>query len=145
MGNPEFLSTNGFFRDIFHQAMEVSQRRVENGEISIVGVNVHTLDEKDDKLLRDVATAKIETWHCHTQKIERFKRERNNAEVRQGLDGVSVAASGSTNLIPPIIAALDATATIGEIVTVMRSALGMPPDLFDHPLPDGGTRQRHVA
>ena len=113
--------------------------------MSIVGVNVHTLDEKDDKLLRDVATPKIETWHRHTQKIERFKRERNSAKVREGLDGVAVATSGNVNLIPPIIAALDASATIGEIVTVMRSALGMPPDLFDHPLPDGSTRQRHVA
>lgn len=125
--------------------MEESQRSVEKGDMSIVGVNVHTLDEKDDKLLRDVATSKIETWHSHTEKIERFKRERNSAEVRQGLGGVAVATSGDANLIPPIVTALDASATIGEIVTVMRSALGMPPDLFDHPLPDGTRRQRHVA
>jgi methylmalonyl-CoA mutase, N-terminal domain len=83
--------------------------------------------------------------HRHTQKIERFKRERNSAELCEGLDRVAVAASGNANLIPPIIAALDASATIGEIATVMRSALGMPPDVFDHPLPDGATRQRHVA
>ena len=145
IGDPEALSTSGFFRDLFHQAMEKSQRSVENGDVSIVGVNVHTLDEKDDKLLRDVATSKIETWHSHTEKIERFRRERNSAEVRRGLGGVAVATSGHVNLIPSIIAALDASATIGEIVTVMRSALGMPPDLFDHPLPDGTMRQRHVA
>ncbi len=145
MGDPESLSTNGFFRDIFRQAMEDSQRSVEKGEISVVGVNVHTLDEKDDKLLRDVTTSKIETWHRHTQKIEGFKRERNNAAVREGLDGVAIAASSKANLILPIIAALDASATIGEIMTVMRSALGLPPDLFDHPLPHGGTGQRHVA
>jgi methylmalonyl-CoA mutase, N-terminal domain len=145
MGDPERLSTDGFFRSLFHQAMEDSQRSVEKGELSVVGVNVHTLHEKDDKLLRDVASAKIETWHRHTQKIERFKRERNSAELCEGLDRVAVAASGNANLIPPIIAALDASATIGEIATVMRSALGMPPDVFDHPLPDGATRQRHVA
>ena len=145
LGDPESLSADGFFRDIFHRAMEKSQRSVENGDMSIVGVNVHTLDEKDDKLLRDVTTSKIETWHRHTQKIERFKRERNSAEVCEGLDGVIVATRGDANLIPPIIAALDASATIGEIVTVMRSALGLPPDLFDHPLPDGTMRQRHVA
>ncbi len=125
--------------------MENSQRSVEKGKISVVGVNVHTLDEKDDKLLRDVTTSKIETWHRHTQKIESFKRERNNAAVREELDGVAIAASSKANLIPPIIAALDASATIGEITTVMRSTLGLPPDLFDHPLPDGVTRQRHVA
>ena len=145
MGDPEALVTNGFFRGLFHQAMENSQRSVENGDVSIVGVNVHTLSEKEDRLLREVTTSKIETWHRHAQKIERFKRERNGAMVREGLDRVAVATSGNVNLIPQIIAALDASATIGEIVTVMRAVLGNPPDLFDHPLPDGSARQRYVA
>lgn len=145
MGDPETLATNGFFRELFHQAMEESQRGIEKGTAPVVGVNVHTLDDKDDKLLRDVVTSKIETWHRHTQKIERFKRERNSSRACNALDAIAATASGSGNLIPPIIDALDASATIGEIVTVMRSALGMPPDVFDHPLPNRGAGERHVA
>jgi methylmalonyl-CoA mutase N-terminal domain/subunit len=144
-GDPEELSTGGFFRDIFHRAMEDSRHGVEHGDIAVVGVNVHKLAEQEDTLLRDVATAKIETWHRHTRTIEAFKRERDISRLRTGLDGVAVATAGSVNLIPAVIDALDASATIGEIVTTMRRALAMPPDMFDHPLPGLNVGARHVA
>jgi methylmalonyl-CoA mutase N-terminal domain/subunit len=145
MGDPEDLSANGFFREIFHQAMEDSQRGVEKGDVPLVGVNIHTLAEKDDRLLRDVAASKIETWYSHTKTIEGFKRERNILRLRDGLDGIATAVAGSENLIPAVIEALDSSATIGEIVTTMRSALGMPPDIFDHPLPGRESGGRYVA
>jgi methylmalonyl-CoA mutase, N-terminal domain len=144
-GDPEELSAGGFFRGIFHRAMEDSQHDVEHGDISVVGVNVHQLAEQDDTLLRDIATAKIETWHRHTRTIEAFKRERDISRLCTGLDGVAVAAAGSANLIAAVIDALDASATIGEIVTTMRRALAMPPDMFDHPLPGPNVGARHVA
>ena len=59
--------------------------------------------------------------------------------------GVAVATAGSVNLIPAVIDALDTSATIGEIVTAMRRALAMPPDMFDHPLPGLNVGARHVA
>ncbi len=145
MGDPEDLSAKGFFREIFHQAMENSQRCVERGDVPLVGVNIHTLAEKDDRLLRDVAASKIDTWHSHTKTIESFKCERNILRLRDGLDDVAAAVAGSENLIPAVIEALDSFATIGEIVTTMRSALGMPPDIFDHPLPGRESGDRYVA
>ena len=144
-GDLEALSAGGFFREIFHQAMEAAQHSVETGAISVVGVNVHRLPEKDDTLLRDVAMSKIGDWREHTRAIERFKRERDIAVLKQALNAVAAAATGSANVIPSVIAALDASATIGEIATTMRSALGMPPDIFDHPLPGPTTERRHVA
>jgi len=44
-----------------------------------------------------------------------------------------------------VIEALDGSATIGEIVTTMRRALGMPPDIFDHAMPDHPIGALHVA
>jgi len=148
--DPETLSAQGFFRDIFHQAMEAAQRAVEKGDVALIGVNVHALPEKDDRLLRDIATAKIETWHSHTSEIELFKRQRDAASLRAALDGVAAAVAGSENLVPRVIEALDASATIGEIVTTMRRALGMPSDIFDHAMPgeampDRPIGARHVA
>ena len=145
MGDPEALSARGFFREIFHQAMEDAQLGVEKGDVSLVGVNVHTMPEKDDTLLREVATAKIETWRGHTKKIEHFKRGRNTARLCDRLDAVAATVTASENLIPPVIEALDAAATIGEIVTTMRWALGMAPDIFDHPLPQREAGDQHVA
>ena len=145
MGDPEVLSARGFFRDIFHQAMEASQRAVEKGDVALIGVNVHTLADKDDTLLRDIATSKIDTWHAHTKEIEQFKRQRNLSQLRETFERMAAAVAGSENLIPSVIEALDASATIGEIVTTMRWALGMPPDIFDHAVPNRPIGDRHVA
>jgi len=142
--DPETLSDSGFFREIFHQAMESAQIGVETGAVPVVGVNMHQVAEKDDTLLRDVATAKIRDWRDHTEAIERFKRERNVETLRNGLDKVAAAVRTSENLIPAVVAALDASATVGEISTIMRAALGAGPDGFDHALP-GATEERHVA
>jgi methylmalonyl-CoA mutase, N-terminal domain len=144
-GDSEELSTSGFFREIFHQAMEHAQLSVETGALPVVGVNLHTLPEKDDTLLRDVATAKIKNWGDHTKAIERFKRERNPAILREGLDAVLAAVNRAENIIPAVISALDASATVGEIATTMRSALGMPPDIFDSRLPGRNAEDRNVA
>jgi methylmalonyl-CoA mutase N-terminal domain/subunit len=145
MGDPEQLCASGYFKNVFHQAMEDSQRVVEAGEASLVGVNIHAMSEEDDTLLRDVTTSKIETWHDHTRKIERFKRERDIPRTSDALDHIAATVTGSGNLIAAVIDALDADATIGEIVTTMRSALGMRADIFDHPLPVSHSDDRHVA
>src|SRR5271165_6719887 len=145
MGDPERLADSGYFRSIFHRAMEDSHLSVENREVSLVGVNVHAMAEKDDTLLRDVSSSKIETWRNHTEEIIRFKRHRDIARTCGGLDSVTRAVQGSDNLVPAVIEALDGSATIGEIVTCMRRALGMPNDIFDHPLPQTDLKKRHVA
>ena len=145
MGDPEGLANCGYFRSIFHRAMEDSHLSVENREVSLVGVNVHAMAEKDDTLLRDVSSSKIETWRNHTEEIIRFKRHRDIARTCGGLDSVTRAVQGSDNLVPAVIEALDGSATIGEIVTCMRRALGMPKDIFDHPLPQTDLKKRHVA
>lgn len=145
LGDPETLVDTGYFRKIFHHAMEDSHLSVEKGKTSLVGVNVHAMAQEDDTLLRDVASSKIETWHGHTEEIIRFKRERNIARCCAELDNVARAVKGSDNLVVAVIEALDGAATIGEIVTSMRRALGMPGDIFDHPLPQANAGDRHVA
>lgn len=144
-GDPEALSSSGFFEQIFHQAMEENQRSVEKAEIARVGVNVHTMADADDRLLRDIASAKIENWDKHTEEIRRFKRERNLLQTCRGLDRVAEATRGSSNLVEAVIEAFDAGATIGEIVTTMRESLGMPANAFDHPSPRRRDGDRDVA
>ena len=43
---------------------------------------------------------------------------------RSALDAVSAAASGTDNLVPPIVDAVEARATIGEISDTLRSVFG---------------------
>jgi hypothetical protein len=107
---------------------------------------VHRSAPEDDTLLRDVATSKIRSWADHTKAIELFKCGRDVAALREGLMEVAAAAKSSNNIVPTVISALDASATLGEIATTMRLALRLPPDIFDHPLPAGiGEDVRNVA
>lgn len=145
LGSPEKLSAGGYFRTMFHQAMEASQRGIEMGEASLVGVNVHRMSDQDDTLLRDIATSKIDTWRDHIRRIEEFKRNRDVLTSCKALNRIAMTVAGSGNLVEAVIDALDADTTIGEIVTTMRVTLGMKPDLFDHPLPHQLPDNDHAA
>jgi len=101
--------------------------------------------DEDDTLLREIAASKIKTWHSRATEIERFKRERNSSLTCEALSDVAAAVAGSRNVIVPVVAALDASATIGEIATTMRSAFGIHADIFNHPLPLYESGSRDVA
>ena len=55
---------------------------------------------------------------------EPFAPSRSVNEWRAALDTVSESARDGTNLVPPIIAAVEAKATLGEISDAMRSVFG---------------------
>jgi methylmalonyl-CoA mutase N-terminal domain/subunit len=43
---------------------------------------------------------------------------------RSAIDAVTAAARGSDNLVPPIVDAVEAQATVGEIADALRSVFG---------------------
>lgn len=135
VGDGEALADRGVFRGIFLEAMEEGQRRVDTGELTIVGLNALRIADEDDTLLKDVSTGKIEPWRCQSEKIARLRRQRDVALARAALDGIRRDVRSGANLVPSVITALEACATIGEITTSMRRALDLPADPFDHPLP----------
>ncbi len=56
---------------------------------------------------------------------------RDHALVSQRLDDLAVAARGSANLVPPMLDAVRAEATVGEICGTLRAVFGgytEPPD-----------------
>ncbi|HYH49569.1 MAG TPA: methylmalonyl-CoA mutase family protein, partial [Acidimicrobiia bacterium] len=58
------------------------------------------------------------------RRIEAVRSRRNSAAVDDALAAVGAAAGAGENLMGPIIAAVAADATLGEIGTVLRDALG---------------------
>ena len=53
-----------------------------------------------------------------------MRAARDQAAWRAALDAVSAAARGTDNLVPPIIRAVEAHATVGEISDAMRAVFG---------------------
>ena len=57
-------------------------------------------------------------------RVAALRSTRDGAASRAALAAVQDAARGTANLVPPIIAAVEACATVGEIADALRSVLG---------------------
>ncbi len=98
------------------------QQQVERGEKVIVGVNRYQVpEERPPELLR----IPMEVEARQADRVRRVKRERNGAAAREALRRVRAAAEGGENLMPPLLAAVKALCTVGEISDVYREAFGV--------------------
>jgi methylmalonyl-CoA mutase N-terminal domain/subunit len=114
------IETGYVQREIEHAAYTY-QRAVESGEQIIVGVNRFIADEP-----ASVPVLRIDP-ELEKQQIERLnavRAKRNSRAVGEALDRVESAAIGETNLMPPIIEAVESLATLGEISNRLRRVFG---------------------
>jgi methylmalonyl-CoA mutase N-terminal domain/subunit len=58
------------------------------------------------------------------ENLRRLRRERDSRSVQRSLEGVRMAAQQNGNLLPSIIEAVKAYATVGEICAVLREVYG---------------------
>jgi methylmalonyl-CoA mutase, N-terminal domain len=102
------------------------QKQVEAGEIVRVGFN--RFREKEDTRPQRVYRAKPETEGQRIKSIQELRRNRDNGRVEHELATLkrlaAKPASKSGNLIPPLIDAVRAYATVGEICTALREVWG---------------------
>jgi methylmalonyl-CoA mutase N-terminal domain/subunit len=110
-----------FMTEEIHRAAYRHQLAVESGEAHVVGVNVYTDDEETPPIeLPDFGGLEAE----QKRRLERVKATRDATVIRERLAAVAAAASGDDNLLPPIIDAVRARATVGEISGVLRDKWG---------------------
>jgi len=97
------------------------QREVDSGERKIVGVNAFKSDNNVT-----IPTLKVDDSVAHGQ-IERLnavKRSRSQRDVTDKLKAVEDACRGTANLMPPVLDAVRAYATLGEVCDVFRKVWG---------------------
>jgi methylmalonyl-CoA mutase N-terminal domain/subunit len=90
-------------------------------ETIIVGLNQFQIEEEP---LRNLLRIKPEAEQYQKEKLARVKKERNNTKVKETLAGLKKAAQGTENLVPPILEAVKAYATLGEISDTLREVFG---------------------
>ena len=57
-------------------------------------------------------------------RLKELKKNRDNVELQQALAAIKTAAQGTDNLMPPILRAVKAMATLGEICDTLREVFG---------------------
>ena len=104
-----------------HESAYREQQAIESGKQIIVGVNRFTEGNAPTitGLQIDPSIEQIQIG-----RVRRHRERRDNARYRTALDAVGATASGEANLIPPIITAVEAGATVGEIADSLRSVFG---------------------
>ncbi|HEY3384264.1 MAG TPA: methylmalonyl-CoA mutase family protein [Vicinamibacterales bacterium] len=97
------------------------QQAVERRERIIVGVNDFVADREDA-----IPTLYIDEAAAGRQlaKLERVRRERDDDRARRALDHLREVAAGTGNTMEPILAAVRAYATIGEMCDALREVWG---------------------
>ncbi len=111
----------GYQQREIHEAAFRYQQAIESKEQIIVGVNDFTLDEEDQgEILKIDLTLESQ----QKQKLAAVRAERNQAAAKAALDKVEATARDDGNLMPVIIDAVRAYATLGEISDAMRRVFG---------------------
>jgi methylmalonyl-CoA mutase N-terminal domain/subunit len=98
-----------------------AQREIDAGDRVVVGVNRFSTGEESGipvlQIDPDVEPQQI-------ARVRQVRALRDAGDWRAALDAVAAAAADGGNLVPPIIRAVEARATIGEISDTMRAVLG---------------------
>jgi len=98
------------------------QQEIESGDRIVVGVNeFETEGEEPEMDLEEVTEEKAKRQR---ERLEAGRAERDDEAVEAALAAVEDAAEGEANLLPPMIEAVKAEATVGEICDVLRDVFG---------------------
>ncbi|MFA4915134.1 MAG: methylmalonyl-CoA mutase family protein [Syntrophales bacterium] len=112
---------NGYMSSQIEENAYRYQKDIENGKQIIVGLNKFSTEEEQPIKLQPVDFA------VEKQQVERLKKlksERDNRRVNEVLANVKEKAQGNDNIMPALIEAVEAYATLGEICNTLRDVFG---------------------
>jgi len=128
-GAVEAIEKGFIQREIARSAYE-QQKALEEGELIVVGVNKFRLE--GEELRVELLKVDPAVEERQKERLRALKAKRDALAVEEALDRLRRAAEGEENLMPPILEAVKARATVGEIFGVLREVFGeyKPPLVF---------------
>ncbi len=120
MGGMVNAVERGFPQHEIQEAAFRFQKEVEQKERVIVGVNEYVMEEKPIPILYIDETVERE----HTARVAALRERRDNTRVTRSLGDLKDAARGKDNLMPLILEASRAYATLGEMCDALREVFG---------------------
>lgn len=111
----------GYVQKEIQDAAYQTQLRMDQGEQLQVGVNCFPAEESSETELLKIG-AKVQTRQI--KKLKKFKAARDGKKVAAALAHLRETAGGTGNLMPAIVAAVKAHATLGEVSDTMRDVFG---------------------
>ena len=111
----------GYMQNEIEEAAYQFQKDLEAGKRVVVGVNKFQVQEE---IRPAVLRVDPELGRRQAAKLAALRQRRDSLAVTSALGALEDAARGSTNLLPRILAAVEAWATLGEISDTLRRVFG---------------------
>ena len=111
----------GYIQGEIQEAAYRAQQAIDTGEAVVVGVNRFT----------EEAASSVDVFHVDSaierrqiERVRALRASRGDHGWRAAVAAVEQAARDGSNLVPPIVAAVEQRATLGEIADALRSVFG---------------------
>jgi methylmalonyl-CoA mutase N-terminal domain/subunit len=127
MGGAVPAIERGFQQHEIHEAAYRWQRAVETGAATVVGVNRFA---EGDEARPAVLRVDEGLQSRRTDRLAALRARRDAEEVQVALRAVDAAARSDANLMPVILDAVEAEATLGEIADRLRAVFGLHHEAF---------------
>jgi methylmalonyl-CoA mutase N-terminal domain/subunit len=121
MGGTLKAIERGFIQQEIQNAAYECQRAVDHKEAIVVGVNAFQLDEEKPIPLQRIDEA---LERKQVERVRALRAKRDQAKWLAARKQVEETARGAGNLMPVIVEAVEANATVGEISDAMRHVYG---------------------
>ena len=121
MGGAVAAIEQGYIQREIQDSAYTYQREIEKEERIVVGLNRFQVEEeKPTNLLRVDPAVRI----AQIERLKELRSERDNNKVTNCLSILKQGAKGNDNLMPLILEAVKAYATLGEICNTLREVFG---------------------
>jgi methylmalonyl-CoA mutase, N-terminal domain len=111
----------GLIQRAIQESAYRAQQQVDAGQAVVVGVNAFAAESAASI---DVMSIDSEIERRQVERVRAVRAGRDADAWRASLELVVAAARGSDNLVPPIVRAVEANATVGEIADALRTVFG---------------------
>ena len=112
---------NGYIENEITRSAYEYQRKVEEKERLIVGVNIHEKEDLSEQHIQNIDAKKVD---IHINRLKDLKKNRNNLEVESSLSTLKRIAKTDENIMPQIINCVKSKCTLGEISDALRKVYG---------------------
>ena len=121
MGGAIKAIETGFMQNEILESAYAYQKAIENTDLVIVGLNEFVSDEEP---LKEILKIDHQVEKFQKEKLAKIKEGRDLSRIKRTLEALREAAEGNGNIVFPILDAVKAYATVGEISDTLRDVFG---------------------
>ena len=123
MGGMQAAIDSGWLRRMVANAGEQREAEIDNGELIQVGLNFFRIPDEQDTIVKEYKFEDMNKVQSDlSEEVRKFKENRDTKKTREALLKLREKAKGKDNLMYPIIEAIKADASRGEILGMIREA-----------------------